>query len=100
MTATPALHHLIGAYVNLDCLRRLRATSGPPWTTSSLGTPEHARALPAEIAMLLETYPPKTRWRPYLDELGVGYIADPDEGGYRGWLIEVSRRVQAAISAS
>ena len=35
---------------------------------------------------------------PYLDELYIGYVADPDEGGFRGWLIEVSRRVQTAIS--
>ena len=30
----------------------------------------------------------------HLDQLGVGFIADPVQGGYRGWLVEVSRRTQ------
>jgi len=34
----------------------------------------------------------------HLDELGVGFAADPVQGGYRGWLVEVSRRAGAPAS--
>jgi hypothetical protein len=48
--------------------------------------------------MVLTTYPTEAAVKACLDDLYTGYAADPEEGGYRGWLIEVSRRVQAAIS--
>ena len=97
MTATPALMHLVGAYLNLDWLDDYE----DEWAALDdfiAGEPQAARALPGEIAMVLTTYPTEEAVHAYLDELYTGYAADPDEGGFRGWLVEVSRRVQAAIS--
>jgi hypothetical protein len=98
MITTPALEHLVGAYLNQDW------PDDYPDEWAALddfisGSPDEARALPGEIAMVLTKYPTEDAVHAYLDELFTGYAADPDEGGFRGWLIEVSRRVQAAISA-
>ena len=94
-----ALHHLIGAYVNEDVFDFYSDV----WAAVDdfvAGAPDAARALPLEIATLLETHTDEDSVKAVLDDLGVGFIANPDEGGYRGWLVEVSRRVQAALSAS
>lgn len=98
MSPTPALHHLVGAYVNEDVFDFYDDV----WAALDdfiAGAPDDARTLPGEIATLLETHADEDSLKQFLlYELAVGFLPDPNEGGYRGWLIEVSRRVQAAIS--
>jgi hypothetical protein len=97
MSPTPALDHLIGAYVNEDVFDEY----GDVWAAVDdfvIGSPDEARTLPGEIATLLETHDDESLKAVLLYEFGIGFRPNPGEGGYRGWLIEVSRRVQAAIS--
>jgi hypothetical protein len=93
---TPALLHLMGAYLNQDWPEDY-ADEWEALDDLVLGAKSDAPALPLEIAWVLATYPTEGEIEEYMRSLGSGYAADPDEGGYRGWLIEVSRRVQAAV---
>ena len=58
-SATPALHRLIGAYVNEDVLD-FYSDAWAALDDFIAGTPEKAGAVPGEVTMLLEKYQTKT----------------------------------------
>jgi len=58
--------------------------------------PDDARLLPGEIATVLTHFPDEASLERYLDDLGCAYRAQAQDGGYRGWLTEIARRVEAA----
>ena len=60
--------------------------------------PHLAPAVPADIDQLLATHTDEATLDSYLSNLGCEYRADPEDGGYRGWLTEVARRVREATT--
>ena len=92
---TPALEHLMGAYFHQD----FHDLYGGAWQTLeafAADSPDEATRLPAEIAFVLSAHSSDDALEGYLDELGCEYRPQPGEGGYRGWLEEIARRVSAS----
>lgn len=58
-----------------------------------------APPVPAQIEELLVTHPSESALDDYLDSLGCEYRPTPEDGGYRGWLTEVARRVREATKS-
>jgi hypothetical protein len=91
---TPALNRLIGAYVNEDWPEFYDDV----WAAVDdfiQGAPVLASELPSDIEAVLREFPSDDGLERYLDELGVGYQPQTDEGGLRAWLIQVSHRTGA-----
>ncbi len=92
---TPALRHLMGAYFHQDFF----VSYGGVWETLEQFTrdaPEEAELLPREIGLVLDTHATEAEVEAFLNELGCEYLVQPDDGGYRGWLTEIARRIRAA----
>ena len=91
---TPVLADLVGGFVNADVYQRY---GDVPAAVDAFLTQRGSTAgqLPAEIARVLVHLPSEAVER-HLDGLGVGFAADPVQGGYRGWLVEVSRQAREA----
>ena len=95
MKSTPALEHLTGTYFNQD----FHVTHGGVWETVAAfmaDEPELAALLPDEIGSALIQYPTEQLMQDYLADIGCEYRAQPEDNGYRGWLTEIARRVEAA----
>ena len=95
---TPALAHLMGAYFHLDWAEEF---DGDPWRAVGAylaGTPDLAPELAGEIGGVLESNPSDDEVQRYLASLGSCFTPTAAEGGYRGWLTEVARRVSEATS--
>ncbi len=60
---------------------------------------EQAVAVPSEVKQLLATHPTEDELDVYLTDLGCEYRASAEDGGYRGWLTEIARRVEAATTS-
>lgn len=90
---TPVLADLVGSYVNADVYQRYGDVPAAVDAFLSERGPT-AEQLPAEIARVLVRLPSEDAVGRHLDELGVGFAADPVRGGYRGWLVEVSRQAR------
>ena len=91
-----ALSHFVRAYVNDDW----PFSYGDVWAAVDdfvRGAPSDARLLPAEIQHVLTDLDDQ-QLQQMLHALGLGYLPESGEGGYRGWLAEVSRRVAAATA--
>jgi len=88
--STPVLADLVGGFVNEHVFQKY---GDVPAAVDAFLTErgETAGQLPAEIARVLVHLPTEEQVGEHLDQLGVGFIADPVQGGYRGWLVEVSR---------
>ena len=94
---TPALEHLAGAYFHQDWYDEF----GDEWKAVDAfiaGSPSHVGALPTEIEALLSETQSDQAIEAYLDSLGCEYTPTPEQGGYRGWLSEIARRVEAATA--
>jgi len=92
--STPVLADLVGGFVNEHVFQQY----GDVGAAVDAFLAEHgdtAGQLPGEIARVLVRLPTEEAVAGHLDQLGVGFIADPVQGGYRGWLVEVSRRTSA-----
>jgi hypothetical protein len=88
----PALRRLIGAYVNEDWPEFYDDV----WAAVDdyiESAPTLASSLPSDIEAVLQEFPTDEGLEGYLDELGIGYQPMTAEGGFRPWLIQVSRRV-------
>ena len=96
---TPLLKRLLRAYFHQDFFE----VHGGVWETVDAfvaDDPEGASLLPAEIVWVLDHYPSENEVDLYLDELGCQYGPQPGDGGYRGWLTEIARRVTEATRAA
>ena len=94
MTTPSAIEHLTGTYFNQD----FHVTHGGVWETVAAfmeDEPELAARLPDEIRSALIRYPTEQLVQDYLAEIGCEYRAQPGDSGYRGWLTEIARRVEA-----
>jgi hypothetical protein len=92
---TPALEHLMGAYFHQD----FHDLYGGVWQTLEafvIDSPDEAARLPEEIALALSAHSSDDALERYLDQLGCEYRPQPGDGGYRGWLEEIARRVSAS----
>ena len=84
----------MGAYFHQD----FYVVHGGVWETVQAfvaDDPEGALHLPTEIRSTLERYPDEQSCESLLDELGCEYSPQPGDGGYRGWLSEIARVVEA-----
>jgi len=93
---TPALENLLGAYFHQDWFDE----HGDEWATLDDfidGEPALAPLLPGEIRQLLAEHADEASLEARLFSLGSCYVTSPTEGGYRGWLTEIARRVTAAL---
>ena len=64
-------------------------------------TPINASKLPNEIDWTLEHYPDEQDLpQVCASGLGCSYRLQPEDGGYRGWLTEIARRVTEATRAA
>ena len=91
---TPALRRLLGAYVNEDWPEFYDDV----WAAVDdyiQSAPVLASSLPSDIEAVLREFPTDEELERYLDELGIGYQPQTGEGGFRVWLIQVSRRTGA-----
>ena len=89
---TPALRRLIGAYVNEDWSEFYDDI----WSAVDdyiESAPLLASSLPSDIEAVLREFPTDQGLERYLEQLGIGYQPPTGEGGFRPWLIQVSRRV-------
>ena len=94
---TPSLEHLMSAYFHQDWYEE----HGDEWANLQdfvEGEPELAPRLPIEIEQVLAHLPTDDRVDAYLRSLGSYYTTTPEEGGYRGFLQEIARRVQTALA--
>lgn len=88
---TPAVDHLMTAYYHEDF-----DSQGGVWGTLDLFSneePELTARLPEEISRILRKHPDEESLEGFLDSLGSSVYVAPEEGGYRGWLQEISERV-------
>ncbi len=91
----PALEQLMGAYFHQGWY----LDAADEWGVVDrfvAESPAMAAKVPAEIARVLATQVTEEAVEKYVADLGCEYWADPQEGGYRGWLTEVASRVSAA----
>jgi len=92
--STPVLADLVGGFVNEHVFQRYGDV--PTAVDAFLADRrETAGRLPGEVARVLVALPTEEAVGEHLDGLGVGFAADPVQGGYRGWLVDVSQRARA-----
>lgn len=93
MTSSPALQLLLQAYLGLDWPEDY----GDPWEALAdflASEPESARTLKSEIEVMLASADSDAELRRVVvEEIGSGYLPEADGLTYRGWLLEVCRRV-------
>ena len=94
---TPALAYLLGTYFHQD----FRLVHGGVWETVDaflLENPEDAGALPAEIQSVLRS---RAEDLPALfEEFGSEFAPTANDGGHRGFLVELARRVETRSATS
>lgn len=95
MTSTPALRHLLGAYLNQDWFD-FYADENAAIDDFIRETPDLVDSLPREIDDLLASKN-DSELEIYLDSIGNEYLPS-DELGYRGWLTQIAARVKATAS--
>ena len=86
------LRQLIGAYFH--------DVYGGVWHTVDAfiaDDPIESARLPDEIAWALTAFPTEAATESYVTSLGCSYQPQRGDGGYRGWLTEIARRVSASI---
>jgi hypothetical protein len=98
MTETPALAHLMGAYFHQDWADEFDGDFRAAVDVFVAETPDLPRLLPAEVEQVLSLHTDDDSVEQYLGSLGCEYTLLPGEGGYRGWLTEIARRVREATS--
>lgn len=91
---TPAVSRLIGAYVNEDW----PDFYDDVWAAVDDfidNAPVLASSLRTEIEAMLREFPTEDGLAQHLDDLGIGFEPSTGDGGFREWLIQVSRRTGA-----
>jgi hypothetical protein len=95
MTTTP-LEYLLGSYFHQD----LHEVYGDEWGALDqfiVNDPHRLAGLPEEIDGLLASKVSEGELREYVTAVGAEFRPG-GEGGYRGWLTEIARRVREATS--
>ncbi|MEJ7832037.1 MAG: contact-dependent growth inhibition system immunity protein [Nocardioides sp.] len=93
----PGFWHFAGVYVNEDW----PFAYGDVWAALDAfiaESPDLAAKLVDEIRMVLTALSTEDELRDYVLGQGAAYAPGPEDGGYRGWLLEVARRVASACS--
>ena len=98
MTESPALWQFLGAYLHQDW-PEVHGTVEQALEDFISEDPALARGLPSEVAALLASEPSEAELEQRMNDLGSCYVPAREEGGYRGWLEEISRRVRASTQA-
>ncbi|GAA2143393.1 hypothetical protein GCM10009844_15840 [Nocardioides koreensis] len=96
MTTTPALWEFLGGYLHQDWA--LEFTN--EWQALDQfisDAPELASSMTDEINRVLSEHKSEDDLHAYLAQLGANF-RPLDEAGYRGWLSEIARRVEAGRS--
>ncbi|GAB3778977.1 hypothetical protein GCM10027601_04410 [Nocardioides ungokensis] len=94
---TPALCQFLGAYLHQDWPIEF----DDEWAALDRFIEESAELashLPIEIESALGEHHAESDLRAFLVAQGCNYVPDPDKGGYRGWLTEIARRVEATLA--
>ena len=97
MDTTPALYHLLGAYLNQDWFD-FYATEDDAVDAYVKETPDLVDRLPNEIDELVAQYSTDPELELYLDSIGCEYRPSADLG-YREWLRQIADRVRALTSS-
>ena len=97
MTSTPALRHLLGAYLNQDWFD-FYPDENAAIDDFIRETPDLVDSLPREVDDLLASRD-DLELESYLDSIGNEYLPS-DDLGYRGWLTQIADRVRSAAAAS
>ena len=85
----------MGAYFHQDFYE----SYGGVWETVDQfihDAPNNAARVPDEVRQVLKRYDTDEQVEAFLDQVGCEYLAQPGDGGYRGWLTEIARRVESA----
>lgn len=96
-SATPALHQLVGGYTNQDLYDFYPDVDAA--VAAFLAESTHVRAFPGEVERVLAELDDRALTTLLVDDLGVGFIAEAVNGGYRGWLLHVAEQCRAATAA-
>lgn len=95
---TPNLAHLMGAYYHQD----FDVYDGTLWGPLTAFVLDCARAdlvaLLSEIADVLQRLPTEQELEDLLVSLNAEVYLAEEPGGYRGWLEEIARRVEASLA--
>ncbi len=97
MTTAPAFWHFAGAYLHQDWPEEY----GDPWRALAAfvtDEPALAAAMPDEIEHALQDNGSEEGLAAFVIVQGAAFVPGPDDGGYRGWLTEVARRVRVATA--
>ncbi|GAB3778980.1 contact-dependent growth inhibition system immunity protein [Nocardioides ungokensis] len=93
------LRQLMAAYFHED----FQDVYGGVWETIDAfvaDDPAESVLLPDEIAAVLAEFPTEEATAGYVISLGCCYQPQPNDGGYRGWLAEIARRVSSAVGGA
>jgi hypothetical protein len=96
MTPTPALRHLLGAYLNQDWFD-FYADEKSAVDDFVKESPDFVDGLPSEIDRLLSEATNDPQLETYLVSIGCEYQPSPDLG-YREWLKQIADRVRSAVT--
>lgn len=91
---TPVLQHLMAAYFHQDFFHDYGGV-WEPVDAFVREDPSDTDQLVAEIKAVVKRFD-EDELGAYVDNLGAYYVPQPEDGGYRGWLTEIARRVEAA----
>lgn len=92
-TESPALWHLMGAYLHQDY--DLDGTIDDNIDLFVVDTPDLAPALPAEVERALRELSTEAELEAFVDDLGC-QVLPPRGLTYREWLTQIADRVRAA----
>jgi hypothetical protein len=93
---TPALEYLLGTYFHQD----FELENGGVWETVDvfiLENPEDATALPAEIDSVLRA--PAVDLPGLFKEFGSEFAPQAEDGGHRGFLVQLAQRLESQQAA-
>ena len=95
----PALEYLLETFFHQD----FQEVYGSVWDTVDTFIkkyPDLALDVPREVDLVLVSMPTEAEVQDFVMSTGCEYLPQPDDHGYRGWLIEVAHRVAAAVSGA
>lgn len=95
----PALEYLLTNYFHQD----LYELYGDEWAAVAAFVQDDratAVSVPTDVEHVLRTRTTEESLRDYVDATYCEFVPGPEDGGYRGWLEEIARRIRLAINES